>query len=1229
MNGPVEREQQEDVKVSQHSQILQALNAIHDPRSSNELRHEASNFLEQVKPDENAPHQGFLLATSRGHSPIVRHFGLSLIEYAIHHSWADYTREQCEALRGWVLQLAQACSDQDPSYLTNKVAALWVETAKRSWAIDWMDMDELLVRLWNVQTAQKVLVLIILETLSDEIFATEDSVAALRGSDLNRACIDIFIPLLVLSEQFPTRESSINVRHGSEGWVSRLSEALDDCTNQSQLDRSRQTLALRILSTFKSIIGWVIPKALVSTFSVRRICACMAVSDMAVQLAAIDTLYALYNRSRFSEDDFKDIVGPMFRPETIALLRQLYEWLQVDPTDIDGGKYLMLKKLSETLFNLGRLLGERPSYLPEGSDLAGFVNLLISVMKNDSLQISIPALHLWVKFLHSEMISKSPAVQAVVGDLLETCSHRLVRYEALPQGTTNPSIIFLNEDIETMPERHAFLGNYARFCNQVIELVVQQQPIDALYHILGQADQMLNHLYDAEPPFIPSAYSKHSIPWLKTDAQFTVIEAALKGCLKWLTSADNATVIHEHEVMTSNLRTWCDRLLGLIFEDPLIKERVIQLAVGFAVGPLKSDPQFAVRVFDHVLETRCPSYPQCTAYTDAVKDLQVFATHQLQRLAMRFADHLVTIFDVVERKVVAISEAIAFDEQTKARYTSVLFVIMHRATKVDRAPREARLEQYLSPLIAQWQDEALRQSLSSFEAFSQRLGLGNLQQYFISRSIRDIAEWSAHSLDDEGKSIQTQMQTAIDSLPLRPTKHLMGVSVEKLERDTQPYEIACHLWQKYIPVLLPTVLAFISQAQALYDPENWTSITPELKSVVRRIFTDRFWQVGISRGTRDDFYASIGGTKATLEGFASSIRATMRMVRESGYRLLYYMSHLGEHFYGLQELPELLAKALFNDACALSPHQMALMIDTMRPIIDNCPKGCRGHFLPPVLSALFEQVDRKASSEWDRIEQRKSAATDDDDLASEMKDESVLRQLTLSSVMLVAGLLEPATLLPQTEPNTKSHGTNHRSSEDSTRDFVLQTPQVLKSLILFCTHALRMRDTRACSLIARVIRTIISDFAGDTPLEADAREFISTEVLKACITSLNDPYFVEMQKEFAQLIASIFITYTPRTETPKQVVLTLPGVTNDKVDRAIRHLFRAQTNFRQQRAIILELLQGFRGVAIHEQGRLPKPDPAKLRSAMQQKYMTADMEGMELKDKEEGPDFDGVAEMFK
>ncbi len=181
----------------------------------------------------------------------------------------------------------------------------------------------------------------------------------------------------------------------------------------------------------------------------------------------------------------------------------------------------------------------------------------------------------------------------------------------------------------------------------------------------------------------------------------------------------------------------------------------------------------------------------------------------------------------------------------------------------------------------------------------------------------------------------------------------------------------------------------------------------ELRSIVTRILTDRFWQVGISTGSRDEFYARVGGTKTTVEGLASSIRATLRAVRETGYRILYYLSLLGNQFYGYPDMPEPLSQALFSDACSLSTHQMAILVETMRPVINGCPAPLRTHFLRPILSGLFQHLDRKVSTEWDRIEQRAETASENDTLAEEMRDESILRQLTFTSVMLMVGLLDP------------------------------------------------------------------------------------------------------------------------------------------------------------------------------------------------------------------------------
>lgn len=201
--------------------------------------------------------------------------------------------------------------------------------------------------------------------------------------------------------------------------------------------------------------------------------------------------------------------------------------------------------------------------------------------------------------------------------------------------------------------------------------------------------------------------------------------------------------------------------------------------------------------------------------------------------------------------------------------------------------------------------------------------------------------------------------------------------------------------------------ALSSYSHSYHNVRTWADGSDALLAIGARAMNDRFWQSGISSGTRDDFYAKVSSTKATMEGFASTLRGALRSVREACYSLLYCMSRLQQQFYSYDDLPGPLARALFTDAAALSPHQFSTLISIARYIVDDCPKDRRELFLTPILSELFIQVDSKITSEWSEIEQKTLDNSEDDDLNEEMKEESVLRHLTYSGVLMVAGLLDP------------------------------------------------------------------------------------------------------------------------------------------------------------------------------------------------------------------------------
>jgi exportin-5 len=204
------------------------------------------------------------------------------------------------------------------------------------------------------------------------------------------------------------------------------------------------------------------------------------------------------------------------------------------------------------LASLADYLGRKISQVPQDASVGEFLQLLVRIVQNESLMVSIPPLAAWTRLLNNIHVNVGERFTPFIGPLLEVAMSRLVRYEHLPEDSNNPSLLFLMEDTDTVPERHAFLGNYRRYTSQLIEAIVQLKLFDAVAHILSTTEFTLQHLYDGDSSLnseswlpIPlfskskrlisaeSTYHKHSMPVLKVDSHFTVIEAALKGYSKW------------------------------------------------------------------------------------------------------------------------------------------------------------------------------------------------------------------------------------------------------------------------------------------------------------------------------------------------------------------------------------------------------------------------------------------------------------------------------------------------------------------------------------------------------------------------------------------------------------------------------------------------------------------------------------------------------------------------
>jgi exportin-5 len=488
-----------------------------------------------------------------------------------------------------------------------------------------------------------------------------------------------------------------------------------------------------------------------------------------------------------------------------------------------------------------------------------------------------------------------------------------------------------------------------------------------------------------------------------------VIDAALKGYLKWLSTQgeDMQEDERKRNVLENSFEQWGRQMLQTRFDDPEIARKIISLMSTLSTKALGDRPAFALTFLEFMLTIRLAdniAYPQ---YSDAVKDLERICSLEMQKLAMKFADDFMNVYEQLESKINEMINDPTTDERQRMAYSAFLFIIIHRCTVLDRDTQEARMRLMLNKVKDAWRNDEFAGAISNFQSFCGILGMGQLPDFLSANSFKEVHDWSYQPLGSDGQALQASILERSQHLPLRLTKTLLAASTEKLRDGTPAYESAAILWAEAIPIMLPNLLQLVSHAQAFNDIDsNWSHLPPELQQVIRRVLTDRFWQAGISTESRDDFFARVSGSKSTFEGFASTVRGTVRQIRESSYYILYSLTRFRDFFYGIPDLPGPLSEALFGHAHALTAHHLSVLLTVSTHLIEGCPSQLRPHFLPPMIQGLFRELDRKISAEWDEVARQVAESGDNDNLTDEMKTESILRQLTYSSVSLVAVLLD-------------------------------------------------------------------------------------------------------------------------------------------------------------------------------------------------------------------------------
>lgn len=131
--------------------------------------------------------------------------------------------------------------------------------------------------------------------------------------------------------------------------------------------------------------------------------------------------------------------------------------------------------------------------------------------------------------------------------------------------------------------------------------------------------------------------------------------------------------------------------------------------MAFSVTALDSNPEFMLRVLQHILLTWPALKPEYKLYNDAIRELQNESMVELHRLASKMPDHLLVgykdsdqpsrlmciqnVYDQLEAKVQEMIASGTLDEKRQIAYQSFLFIIMFVPYFLARNPAVSNIAQ--------------------------------------------------------------------------------------------------------------------------------------------------------------------------------------------------------------------------------------------------------------------------------------------------------------------------------------------------------------------------------------------------------------------------------------------------------------------------------------------------------------------------------------------------------
>lgn len=1140
------------------------------PESTNIERLEAQKFLDRVKIHEESPFWGYQISFNNPTDYILKHFGLGLLENAVKNNWTDYDNEKRIALRKWIMELNYRVTKDDPRYVKQKLAFLWVEVAKRTWgealkedspneeqlANSWSDMDNNLTELWNIGEASRELTLIIFKILFEDVFLLDDLTVLKRMTIIQPLCVMVVCPMDIFATKYKFTDKWTLFKANREGWFALWVSELN-----SALAQRNAEYVIRLLETLKTCLNWPLSEVIIKNDIFETLLQCFLSNIPKAQSMALDSMHILLTRPYSNDDHYQIVIDKVFN--SMDLLNKAYDCLQFDPKhEIDEIKYPIVKKCVDMISCLYICVFKTKD---NNGQIEKYLRLVLKATFNPSLVVSGLTLDVWCNCLRNDdflpLLDKY-----IVTDLLQFAADALVYYEQI-DGHISKN--FAEIDFQSNSEFQTFCSTYRKRVRDIIRLISCVK----LEYSYDWLNNRLNTFFSSSfgQEVLNSTFlDRKSEPYLSALSQFMIIECFINGCIRWKIWYPTGSDYNEKlDAILGKLEILSNQLIALNIREPLLLKKQIQNFALF-LTMLKDNVLFTL--LEKIITSATMDYPEIdleerSPEADAVRDLRYACGIELNRMALLMPESLKEIYGDLENVVAKIMPNLSYHE--KISFESFLLTIVLKSS-LDR--KEERFAAIVDPELIAWSDQTTVVGLSELPWFMERLGIVQIAEYFQKRGIDENSDLLSMPIDDEGKKLKSDLTKRWQTLfPVRATRMFIHYSMQSVKKEEE-FKMLQDIWRPRIVPILPYIMRLLYQLQAYHDSDNWKDLPVTVQSFVKYSTIERFWEAGASNKSKDEFIDEHMKAMQTLRDFADSVGHIIRYTREYTLLVISAISTLGSVFFDIDEAPQLLIDSIAiykpnsNDISpGVSTHGWKhIMNVAIRPLLKNCPEECASKFLIPFLPKLFETLDLLLCRKWSAYMEDinvEPVPTDDEEMTEEILEENLLRQLTTVVVRIVIDCVGQST------SNTQASKNKFNSHQIKMRSIIFENINILAPFLKLLNHLMSFRDSKCSFNAILVMRCCLNDVLIQ---EDSVDEFFTIEVMKnlllnvLCKSSFKDSFY-EALNVFTVLFLTLCKEYKPARSYLYEISYGYD------IDTLYDNL-KSVDHYRNQRALMIEFI---------------------------------------------------------